>query len=195
MPHDDWLDLSDCLEVIGKKYRFAPYGASFIHHSHLVSSKENSRIIYHWGVSSLTGSFKMSLVNYQFRYPRVHYTGGSTEMDESFYLFGSCKCSIDLGHTLIRPEKIGDKIKDFFEPVDIDFEQHKFFSFKFVVESKNPELCRKNFPAFLPDILLRYPKALVEFRNGSCVFRLPKSLDPEETLELCKLGLALSKVL
>jgi hypothetical protein len=135
-------------------------------------------------------------VQYAYRYSEVEPYEMAKTFDEyriyPFYLF---QHTTDLGHTLIRPETIADKISELFKPIEIDFKKHKKFSFKYYVTTEDSDLVKKNMPYALLDYLKSKKGISIEFMNDWCLVRNDKVISTKNGLDLCQIAFEVKAIL
>lgn len=135
-------------------------------------------------------------VQYGFNYNEVStHEMGKNISEFRTYPFFLFQHSADLGHVIIRPETIGDKISELFNSIDIDFKKHKKFSFKYFVSSENSEKVRAN----MPDALLHYLKNLngvsIELIDGFCLICNNKAISNDNGLPLSQIAFDIKEIL
>lgn len=189
-----WVEIKECLDHIETEFNLLPGGSPNLNNFHIVSSKSKHFHVTAYTVQHENLRFTLCLIRYSFKYNTAGPFGGRTHLQTDTYGFGHIKLNKDYGTALIRPETIADKISEVFTPIEIDFDSHPTFSYKYFVVSKDSEKFTKTISKKLLDFLSKTSGLEIEFQNRNCLFRLPKSLNKEETLELCKIGLTLDHI-
>ncbi|MFT5823751.1 MAG: hypothetical protein ACI8ZM_005014 [Crocinitomix sp.] len=142
------------------------------------------------------GECNLLEVQYAFRYDiRNKYDPQPIIEEYRAYPFCIFKHSTDLGHVIIRPETLADKVSELFKPVEIDFKSHKKFSFKYFVMADNEALTRKEIPDELLTFLNTKKGLSIEFIGNLCLIRNSKTVDLENGLDLCQTAIEIQKIL
>ncbi|UKN01979.1 hypothetical protein K6119_00425 [Paracrocinitomix mangrovi] len=118
----------------------------------------------------------------------------STE-EYRIYPFVVFKTSLTIGHVIVRPETISDKITELIKPVEVDFKNHKSFSFKYFVSAADKDLVTSNFPFELMDYLNKQRNISLEFKDGLCLMRHSKAINIKDGVELCKIASDIQQIL
>ncbi|MCW3788129.1 hypothetical protein [Plebeiibacterium sediminum] len=189
------LTIQNIFNELTKQYNIIEYQNLDLRYFDLVNMKENPRIVNTWQVNKGLNNFILCHVQYSYSYQVVDRIGGHQETDDSDYLFGFIATDIDFGHSYFRPETLMDKLIEFFSPTEIDFKEYKSFSKKFYVLTKDEKKLRSWISKDLVNLFEKTPKIEIEFKDKYCLFKLPKSVDIEETKLLCDFGLKLNKIL
>jgi len=93
----------------------------------------------------------------------------------------------DLGHIVIRPETISDKIGELFGNVDIDFKDHPRFSTKYFALSETPEdesKFRKHVKGRMLDVIAEYSDLRIEIMNKTMIVCTSKRINPSDAVNL-----------
>ena len=99
-------------------------------------------------------------------------------------MFAMANLSKDMKNILIRPETLLDKIWDIFSRTDIDFEEHKGFSNKYCLFSKDKAFVKQNLsPKFLEEVY-RMNKLYLEFYDNMVIGTFNKKIIAEDTMNL-----------
>lgn len=193
--HKHFPAVSDCINHISSKYLVSLTGTPGINEFTLLNSKKNARLVKAWNIQEEKNSFTLCLVKYDLSYSATSSIGGRTIHDSHFYFYGYVPLKRDAGSSLIRPETILDKISDVFNPIDIDIQSFPKFNYKYFAIARDIE----KFRDILSNNLLKFIESesglQIEFQNKKCLFRLEKSADKLETMELCRIGLMLRRLL
>lgn len=190
-----WEDYKKSVLSIEKYYSVKSSNNPNLSSFHLFKTKESARVLNSWQVYEEQQYFKLILLKYKSFIDSAGPTGGGRRYYDDGYLYGLITTNLSYGHVLIRPEKILDKVTEFFNPIEIDFQNHKKFSNQFFVLSDNKEFLIRNFSSNLLEYLSKFKKLELEIINNQCLFRLEKSINKKETHLLCELGIGLSKLL
>lgn len=193
---ESWKHLQICMFEIGEHFEIKPTTNPHISHFYVVASKRKPIHFYSWEVKDRAGSFLLCLIQYDSLY--MGYGRGMTGLvfvDTSIYFLGQLHLKRDFGIALIRPETWEDKINEIFEPVEIDFGSHLVFSFRYFVVAEDRTRFKQMLPLSLLTFMQKYPGLQLEFRNHQCLFRIPKTVEPEYGVLSCQIGVGLDKIL
>lgn len=94
----------------------------------------------------------------------------------------------DVGRVLIRKETIGDKIADLFIKLDIDFDDHPWFSKTYFVFGDKPDLVRNHLPIKLIESLENRQEVSVEINGNWGLIRPEMNLSEDVLLLLLNIG-------
>lgn len=126
------------------------------------------------------------------RYPR----GGTFEFHD---LFAVCCFPVkkDFGKSLIRTETIGDKIAEIFVPCEHDFEEFRYFSWKYCCFSTQPEKLRAALTGEITELFIEHDEEIaVEFNSKYCVVKTYHSIrKPKQVLHMIAFALRLREII
>lgn len=94
----------------------------------------------------------------------------------------------DVGKAFIRNETLADKFMDFFNKVDIDFDNYPNFSRNYLVVGENAGLLKKSLPTGLLESLEKTNEMIVEINGNQCLIRSEKNLSEKLLLQLLSIG-------
>lgn len=121
----------------------------------------------------------------------LYKTGGqrySSGIYVEYQIWGIINLQNHFGHILIKPETFLDKIHDLINPVDLDFEEDKEFSNKFLVvtndEVKSRMMMTKNFRDWIMQIQLN--DFVIEIKENKLIIGDKKVVSLESALEFAK---------
>ncbi|PCI37610.1 MAG: hypothetical protein COB53_05885 [Elusimicrobia bacterium] len=98
---------------------------------------------------------------------------------------------IDLGHVLIRPESLGDKISEFFSPTEVDFPEHPEFCSRNYVLSKDHALLKSSATNAFLELLGGFADLHLEILDKKALSYRPKNINIADISDLAKLSLVL----
>ena len=105
-----------------------------------------------------------------------------------YQTWGFINLKNNFGHTLIKPETILDKIHNIINPVDLDFEDDKEFSKKFLVVTNHKQKAElqmtQNFRNCIKQIELN--EFIIEIFETKLIIGDKKVVSPESTLSFAK---------
>lgn len=180
-----------------KKFKKVNANAHLLSQFELIKTLRNAKIGRRIGLKdSANRECNLIEIQYAHRYSEIStYEMARTIEEYRSYPFFLFKHQTNLGHVLIRPETVADKISEVFNPIEIDFKNHKKFSFKYYVRAEDSDLLKKN----MPDALLEYLKSKkgisIEFMNNWCLIRNDKAISTKKDLVLCQTVFDIKKIL
>ncbi|MCU4163776.1 hypothetical protein [Carboxylicivirga caseinilyticus] len=192
---NEWLKVKDISSELRKHYQITGTRNPLIKKFHLFADKQKPIFFNSWRVNSASNSFSLCLIEYQTSYQSVSTFGASTHTSNDKYFFGHLSIMKDFGHTLIRPETLGDKIAELFNPVEIDIKGYWKFSNKYYILSNEKEKFLGSLTGKFIKYLENLRKPEIEFYGHECLFRLDKAIDLKQTIELCNIGINLDIIL
>ena len=192
---EQWIRSVNCMTELIKHYKITeheqrsllPYESFF----HKCRPHQHYTIL----VFEQEKKIELSLVEFTTKWLGQSRWGDVIHHQKHLYYFTWFATRSDYGHVMIRPETIPDKIFDWLEHVDIDFPENKTFSSKYLVQSGDEKKLRSAMGESQLKALAETSGLMMEFKNKSCLLRMPKASDVQETLELCKFSFALSEIL
>jgi len=111
-------------------------------------------------------------------------TGVSRSIVKESYQFTIMELNRFFGHSLIRPEKLSDKISEIFNRRELDFSDHKEFSKNYYFLSDNEDLTRSSVNWRFLDTINSYKNLIIEMIDNKLVLTQSKILDLDITQEL-----------
>ena len=192
---ENWLCSQQCIENIAQEFDIKTTVTPSLKDFSIIASKLNPIHFNAWRVGHSGNAFNLCLVKYDITYNTAGPFGGSTHLDTHLYFFGHLNLKQDFGVGLIRPETIVDKIGELFESIDIDFKSHPNLSYRYFVAAENKYHFSKMLTSEFLDFIEIVSGLQIEFRNNQCLFRLTKAVDNIESINLCKIGVTLDKIL
>ncbi len=192
---EEWKRIIAIMQEVDRHFEVKAFANPHLSSFHIIKDKRKPFFFKSWQIFDQQASFILCLMEFETVYGIGGSHGESIHEESHKYFYGYLRSKQDFGHTLIRPETLGDKITELFQPIEIDIEGYPRFNRKYYVLSNDKE---KFIKAAQPDFLnyLGQTKDLqLEFNGNACLFRLPKSLDTQEALRLCSIGIRLDKIL
>lgn len=102
---------------------------------------------------------------------------------------------MDLGHVVMSPERLGDKIADLFKHRDIDFEDYPVFSTHYYVTADDPSRFRDQVPGAMLQAIEACPGFHLEILGDRLMVRRPQIWNDNEAVDLTKLCLSIAEAL
>ena len=84
---------------------------------------------------------------------------------------------------------------DFLIPTEIEFNNQLKFNKAYYVFAHDKQKLEKGLSTEFFRFMEKNIGLQIEFKNYQCVFRLPKSIDKSESIQLCAIGLILDDIL
>jgi len=136
--------------------------------------------------------FRAYLIAYQWS----HHSSRNSASGNAHCWLGSIQLTKEFPLTFIYKETVKEKIVNWFVKGDVDFKEHKKFSGKFHVVTKDKEKLTwllNNKPL---DELTDFPEMEIEISGTECMFRVSKeTIDIEPTKQFIQLAKKLIKIL
>jgi hypothetical protein len=192
---DEWKEVNSLVNGLRSRYNLIHSKMLDLSGFKLINSKEQVNVHQIWHVKSDSNRFDLILVEYAHSYQIASPGHGGIQYDSFKYMFGYLTTSVDLGHTIIRPETLSDKIVEILKPVEIDFPQFRKFSRMYYVLSDNETALENWLNEDIANLFVSSNGIEVEFKNDECLFRLPKPINELELNKLCDFGLSLDRIL
>ncbi len=98
----------------------------------------------------------------------------------------------DLGHVVMTPERVEDKIADVFKHRDIDFADYPVFSSRYYVTADDASLFRDNVPRAMLDAIGAFPGFHLEILGNRLMVRRPQVWNDTEAVDLTTLCLSIA---
>ena len=105
---------------------------------------------------------------------------------------GMLSLPLNLGHVVMTPEGLADKIADLFKHRDIDFGDYPFFSSHYYVTADDADRFRQNVPDAMLDVIGAYPGFNLEILGDKLMVRRPTLWTDDEAIELARLCLGIA---
>ncbi|MFH2008316.1 MAG: hypothetical protein ABI333_17155 [bacterium] len=102
---------------------------------------------------------------------------------------------MDLGHVVMTPERLADKIADLFQHRDIDFEDYPLFSSRYYVTADDATLFRDNVPRAMLEAIEACPGFHLEILGNRLMARRPQVWTDTEAVDLAELCLGIAESL
>ena len=190
-----WKYYKECILSIEQKYILKTSLIPNLNNFYLINSKNSPRTLNAWQIFENKNSFKLCMIEYKSYQDFAGITGGHRQFYYDPYLIGILTTKNNFGHIFIRPEYVVDKIAELFDPIEIDFPNHKLFSDKFYVLSNDKTKTNEVLTYEYLDFFSKISKLEIEFFNNVCLFKLEKAIDMKEVHILCRIGIELDKLL
>lgn len=201
-PEDDklvWSKIQSRFAKLGAKYGVSQAAYPDLYNSELIDNHRKYALWQSLSIKFNTFNFNLLVAEYGVDYNK-DIRKKNLEVDyesEHFYFWGYLQLKDSYGRALIRPETIRDKIEEFFQPVEIDFEQHPNFSKKYFVIAAN----KKDFTAKIEgkpqllEVLDNHTNTYLEFNDNACLFMIFKAVSYGNLIYTINLGILLDQVL
>jgi len=194
---EDKAEFERCITALWDDYKIIQVKESQI--SDITELLKGFELLKGWDAVTLAQVCLFSKNNHQAQYcvpvmdknaKRVGSKGQITysHINEAYQLF-LLNLETDLGHILIRPERISDKISELFGNIDIDFKFHPKFSKKYFALSKSPEdesTFRKNVKGNILDTVAEYDGLRIEINNKKMIVMTDKRIDARDSVKLAE---------
>ena len=190
----EWNEIKRIFDQLGKVYFIKKGRRPILKDFLMINCKEQPTHIDTYDVKKESTVFQICLVQYQISYNTAHVYGGSTVTNMHKYLFGFTKQKMEVGKAYLRPESIGDKISEFFQPIELDIEGFEKFNRRYYLLAND----KNKFLKAVDPEFLKFAAELnnleMEFNGRNCLFRFNKSVDFQQAQDLCKVGIKMSEI-
>ncbi len=129
-------------------------------------------------VSEGKGNSHITFTQVQYQY----FTGkGGRHQAAEYQSWGVAKLKKDFGHVLIKPESFLDKLQEWIQPMELDFEDDPEFSRKFYVMTDEKEKAALAMDSDFRKAILEISESdfLIEIRDSQLVIGNRKTVEPE----------------
>lgn len=92
-------------------------------------------------------------------------------------LIGLTSINYNIGHVLIKPETVIEKLIELVNPIEIDFKENKEFSSKYYVLANDEKKLRENIDLNLLEHINKHKELYIEIINGIILIRTLKPVD------------------
>lgn len=192
---DQWNALVGLFQELDQKFGMQPCSRPALKLFESFREKEKAKIWRSWEIKQQGSSFKLSLVRFEslLHHPRVY--ASWHHRTEDFYFFGHLHLERDFGRALIRPETWHDSVREWLDRQELDFSEYPTFCKRYYVLSADEARFRAALPPVFFELMSKVSGLHLEFQGRQCLFRLPKAVEPVESFQLVKIGLALDRIL
>ena len=183
---DEGLTLGLCLSEIQKHYSIESAALPDFSYSRFDLLKYYTNFLNRKTIRISDTNTYVSFVEVEYRIPSKY--GPRSRKNFQFYVF--CFLEENYGHIIIRKETIGDKLNEFFSPVEIDFEDDSIFSKKFYVLAEQGNKAVKLINARFRNAMLKLTQddILIEVLENTILIGNKKTVNSDDVLELVMLG-------
>lgn len=192
---EEWEYVNECFKELNKHFEILSAENPQIRDFHMFKGKRKPVYFNSWRIQRKDHAFVLCLIEYKIEWQEASPWGGSTRTDSHKYFFGYLNLNTSFGLTYIKPETLVDKINELYNPIELDFSENKTFSRKFYVLTADKEKVETSLSQQLKEYLVRAKDIELEFMDRTCLFRLPKAIDMDETKRLCEIGLKLDEII
>ena len=154
----EWIKLKGIFSQLGKEYYISKGKRPVLSNFLMIREKETPILILPYKVKKGLSEFTLCLITYKTKYNELSVRGGTIRTDSHKYLVGYVSGSKDFGRAYLRPETFGDKISEFFEPIELDIKGFEKFNREYYLLSNDKQ---KFLQAISPELL----KYLAELKN------------------------------
>ena len=191
---EEWTEIKRVFDMLGKVYHITKGKRPILKDFLMINEKEKPAHVDTYNFKKDSEEFKTCIIQYRIRYNEAIVRGGSIRTATHKYLFGFKKTKKEFGKAYLRPETIGDKISEFFQPIELDITGFEKFNRRYYLFANN----KKKFLNAINPEFLEYVSELknlvMEFSGQNCLFRFNKAFDFQQTQDLCKVGIKMSKL-
>lgn len=188
----EWSNIKKIFSLISSEFIVSKIRKPSILNFEILNEKNNLKILQSYEIKKDSNKFTLCVVEYNNSYEIVNKYGGRTASESHKYLFGFLRTSEDFGKGFLRPENIGDKISEYFNPVEIDINGFEKFNKNYYLVVSEKERFLKSINENILNTIAEYKNIEMEFSNKKCLFRFKKIFELKEGIKLCELGIKLA---
>ena len=104
------------------------------------------------------------------------------------YSVVSVSLGVEMGRVYMRPERIGDKVAEWFKKREVDFDEHALFSSKYYVLASDEVKLRKEATRCFLDAIARYDELVIEIVGSTFYAMLPRKVNEADSRVLAELS-------
>lgn len=104
------------------------------------------------------------------------------------YAVVAVSLGVDMGRVFMRPERLGDKLAEWFKKREVDFDEHALFSSKYYVLATDEAKLRREATRCFLDAIARYNEMVIEIVNGTFYAMLPRVVNETDARRLAQLS-------
>ena len=101
--------------------------------------------------------------------------------------------NFDVGDVFIRPESVSDVVREWFNGIEVDFDEHPTFSRRYYALARNEERMRRGMPGEALELLGTNPGLLIRMLDRRAMIVPDEKLDPKVSPALVNLALSLGE--
>jgi len=102
-------------------------------------------------------------------------------------LIGITSLNYEIGHVLITPETVVEKLIEFINPVEVDFDENKKFSSRYYVLASDEKKLRENINLKLLEQINKHKGLYIEITNKLVLIRTLKPVDTDSIRPIVEL--------
>ncbi len=189
----DWKYLKKIFYSISTEYKVLKASKPSLSDFQKFDLENPLKQLQSYNIQKGNNQFTLCLVEYDTSHQEASAHGGVLKTNTHKYLVGILNTTRDFGSAFIRPETIGDKISEYFSPTELDIIGFdKFNNNYYLLSSDKQKFIAAASGDFLHTIA-QTKNMKMKFAGKRCLFNLKKAIDLNEAMELCKLGIIMSK--
>jgi hypothetical protein len=194
LEEEDITLLNSCLTHLQKRYTVEVLDYVQIPNLlDLTSVLKSYQILSHWKNLEIINIFQIrvgeevfQIINVFISY-LVNIGRGQLRELTDVQSIGWAELPVDLGHVLITPETITDKVIDIFLHRDVDFEASKEFSNRFLLQTSNKIAARHYFKTEWLNSIAKLKHVEIEITGNKLIARFPKNTTKTDSMAIARL--------
>ena len=191
---EEWTEIKRVFDILGKVYHITKGKSPVLKDFSMINEKEKPVHVDTYIFKKDSEEFKTCIVQYRIRYNEASVRGGSIRTATHKYIFGFKKTEKDFGKAYLRPETIGDKISEFFQPIELDINGLEKFNRRYYLLSNNKEIFLSTINRKFLEFVAELKNLEMEFNGRNCLFRFNKAINLTQTKDLCSVGIKISEL-
>ncbi len=128
---------------------------------------------------SLQNNSNLALLTFNYHDVTIGNHGPRVTKNIYCELIGLTSLNYNIGHVLIKPETVIEKLIELINPVEVDFKENKEFSSNYYVLASDEKRLRENIDIQLLEHINKHKELYVEIINGMVLIRTLKPVDSD----------------
>jgi hypothetical protein len=188
----EWINIKRIFSHISSEFKVSKIRKPSLSSFEILNKGNSLKVLQSYEIKKDHNEFTLCVVEYSNSYEIVHKYGGRMASESHKYLFGFLRTSKDFGKGFLRSENIGDKISEYFSPVELDIDGFEKFNKNYYLVVSEKEKFLKSINENILNSITEYKNLEMEFSNRKCLFRFKKVFELNEAIKLCELGIKLA---
>ncbi|QVY66896.1 hypothetical protein [Polaribacter sp. Q13] len=188
----EWIKIKRIFSQISSEFNISKIRKPSLASFEIMNKGNFLKILQSYEIKKDNNQFTLSVVEYNNSYEIVNKYGGRTATESHKYLFGFLRTEKDFGKGFLRPESIGDKISEYFSPVELDINGFDKFNKNYYLVVSEKDKFLKSINENIINSISEYKNVEMEFSNRKYLFRIRNVFELKEAKNLCELGIKLA---
>ena len=188
----DWNNVKKIFKSIAVNFKVSKVASPTLSSFENFNEQNNLKLLQSYKIQKDDNQFTLCLIEYNTSHQEARQYGGTIRTNSHKYVFGLVRTNNDFGNAFMRPETIGDKVSEFFSPTELDVKGFDKFNQNYYLLASDKKKFLTAMNGQLLNSIAELKNIQMEFVGRKCLFRLKKSIDLNETMDLCKLGISMA---